>query len=124
MLSYVNLFLYNWALTIGLETLIFVIIARAWFKVRAHEISLIRLVLGGIFASSITIPWVWFVFPYVITGSYYLSLTCAELFAFLAETVFYWVAFKFSWKRSFTISFICNLASFVTGLALFAVAHI
>jgi hypothetical protein len=124
MLSYVHLFLFNWALTIGLETIIFIIIVRAWYRVREHEISLMRLILGGIFASTITIPWVWFVIPYVVAGPYVVALTCAELFAFLVETVFYWVAFKFSWKRSLAISFICNLASFVTGLALFAVARI
>jgi len=116
MASFYNQFLFNWALTIVVETLIFIFIVRVSFKISKEKISLTRLILGGLFASSITIPWVWFVFPYFLSNSLILAVAVGEFFAFAAETVFYWSMFEMSWRRSLIISFACNASSYILGL--------
>jgi uncharacterized protein (DUF2062 family) len=69
-------------------------------------------------ANSITLPFVWFVFPLLGLG-WALQTALAELFAFVCEAIFYKIAFaKIGWKDAFMVSLACNSFSFVTGLLL------
>ncbi|MBI5047229.1 hypothetical protein HZC07_05885 [Candidatus Micrarchaeota archaeon] len=75
---------------------------------------------NAIAASSITLPFVWFVFP--IVGSWFsfgwvVYTSVAEIFAFGIEAIFYRFFFpKMNWKHAIVASFICNLLSFGIGL--------
>jgi hypothetical protein len=115
MLLYVHHFIVNWAITLLIETPIFILLVRCYFKILAKDISLSRLILGGIFASTITIPWVWFIFPVLFYNSIPLAVAIAEVLTFIVEAVFYWLAFRLPWRQAIIISFFANLASFAIG---------
>jgi len=124
MAFYIHEFLFNWAFTIVIETIVFVLIVRTFLKISKEKISLTRLILGGLFASSITIPWVWFVFPYFLSNSLVLAVAAGEFFAFAVEAVFYRSMFEMSWRRSIIISLVANAASYFLGLLVALIFHI
>lgn len=119
MLAYVHQFLFNWGFTISVETVVFIALVRRYYNIPARTFSLIWLVLGGVFASTITIPWVWFVFPVLFYHSLIISTIIGELFAFIVEAVFYVFAFRFSVRQALFISLIANAASFLLGTIVF-----
>lgn len=118
MLAYVHQFLLNWSFTLLVEIFFFILVTRYFFKISYQKISLSRLVIGGIFASSITIPWVWFVSPVLFYNSIPIAVMIGEMFAFVVESVFYVFAFKFSVRQAIVISLITNIASFSLGQVL------
>ena len=119
MLAYVHQFLLSWAFTIAIETFVFIAFVRIWFKIPRERISTIKLLLGGLFASSITIPWVWFVFPVLFYNSLTVAVAVGEVFAFVIEAIFYVFAFEFSARRAILVSLGANAASFLLGLIVF-----
>ena len=123
MVSFYNQFLFNCAFTIVVETLVFIFIVRSSFKISKEKLSLSRLILGGLFASSITIPWVWFVFPYFFSNTLILALAAGEFFAFAVEAVFYRSMFEMPWRRSIIISLACNASSYFLGLLVAVALH-
>ena len=82
------------------------------------------LVFTGIVCSFATLPYVWFIFPYLIENQTLYVIT-AELFAVVVETIIYYYVFKYthklSLKNSFVLSFLCNLASFLVGVLIFTI---
>lgn len=119
MLTYVHQFLLSWAFTIVVETAVFIALVRIGFKIPRKRISTTKLLLGGLFASSITIPWVWFVFPVLFYSSITVAVAIGEAFAFVMEAIFYVFAFEFSVRRAILISLVANAASFLLGLIVF-----
>jgi hypothetical protein len=75
-------------------------------------------VLGMIFASLFTLPYIWFVFYDFIKDRTTFAVV-AELWAWLAEAVFYRYFFRIGFGRSLVFSFLLNLFSFAVGLLLF-----
>ena len=104
-----------YALTLALEVPVVFLFLHGEKKLRA--IPLWKILLGGALASTITLPFVWFVFP-LIPLPYAAWLGLAEAFAFGAEAVFYALFFKISWKKAALMSLCANLISFLAGLAL------
>jgi len=82
------------------------------------EIRWKEIIFTGFFASFSTIPYVWFVFPFIINWSYSLYIIISELFALIIEAVLYHYFLKLDWKMAFLVSFLCNLASFLLGSVL------
>jgi len=115
MLTYVHRFLLNWSFTLLIEIPVLILLTRYYFKISEKNISLVRLITGGIFASTMTIPWVWFVFPVLFYNSMTVAITIGEIVAFVVEAVFYVFAFKFSVRQAVIISFVANVASFALG---------
>ncbi|MFN7991492.1 MAG: hypothetical protein U0R44_05020 [Candidatus Micrarchaeia archaeon] len=71
---------------------------------------------GGIIASGLTLPLVWFFFPALGIG-WAGATIAAELFAGAAETVIYLRLFPgIGWKGAASASVICNAMSFIAGL--------
>lgn len=98
-------------LTIGIELMVL-------FVLMHKRYDIILIIKNGIIASSLTLPFVWFVFPYLGSG-YWTWLGLAEIFAFLSESAVYYFLFpKMSPKDAIITSFLCNLASFSIGFAL------
>ena len=64
-------------------------------------------------ASSLTHPMIWFAFLYV-RGHYPLAVVAAELFAWLAEALFF--ARPFGLQRALRASLVANAASLALGL--------
>ncbi|MEW6034991.1 MAG: hypothetical protein AB1529_00120 [Candidatus Micrarchaeota archaeon] len=73
---------------------------------------------NAVAASSLTLPLVWFFFPYLGLG-WGIQTALAEGFAFLAEGGVYIALFrKLDAGGAFGASAACNLSSFLIGLAL------
>ena len=80
-----------------------------------------RIVLATLLANTITLPFVWFVFPFFIHG-YWIALALSEIFAFLSEAAIYAQAFRLKARQALLISFCANCPSFLIGLALACLA--
>jgi hypothetical protein len=111
MLNYVHHFLIALLFTVSIETVLILFFLKKIYK--QLEIPTTKITSAGIFANICTIPYVWFVFPFVLNQP--LALISSELFAFVIEAVFYKIFLKLPFKQAFFISFVANLASFVLG---------
>jgi hypothetical protein len=86
---------------------------------RGAEPRGVRLFVLVVFAQLATHPLVWFVFPYIagLRGS--TSTLLSELWAWLAEAVFYALALRgLTFTRALAVSAIANGASLLVGIAL------
>ena len=77
-----------------------------------------KIIRNVVFASSVTLPLVWFVFP-LLPVVWIVYVIIAEVFVVISETIIYKILFKMEWKAAFVISFIANLISFVIGFLIF-----
>lgn len=113
MIEYTRHFLVALLLNILVETSVIILLVRRIFKVKQEEIATVRLVLASVFANSLTLPYVWYIFPILIYRSYTGAIGVGEFFAFIAEALFYFVFLKLNLKRSIIVSFLANAASFL-----------
>ena len=105
---YLN-FLFAYALTISLETILLCLLLR-------NQYSITLIIRNSIIASTLTLPFVWFTFPLLPLG-WVTQTAFSELFAFGLESVVYKLLFeRMSWKQALLVSFFCNLVSFGVGL--------
>ncbi len=111
--AYIHRFLTSWGFTIFVETavLFFLLI----FVFKRKDISPKQILAAGIFGSFATIPYVWFVFPYLTTWSRNTSLYFSEPFVFIVEAIFYKIFLKTNYKTALILSFVANLASYMLG---------
>jgi hypothetical protein len=100
-------------ITVAVETPIVVALTRDL------DTSWPRRTLIAVFAQLVTHPLVWFVFPYLVGLTGRTSMALAELWAWLAEAVFYGLVLRgLSPARALGVSAIANAASILAGLAL------
>ena len=123
MIFYVYRFLASLTLTISIETVVLFVMMRRVFKKHPRDVSAGTLVATGFLASGATIPYVWFVFPYLLTGHLSLAIAIGELFALLAETGIYHLVLKLDARRAFLVSLIANASSFGIGYLLHFLAN-
>ncbi len=87
---------------------------------RDHPTPAWRRALIAVFAQLVTHPLVWFVFPRLAGLTGRSSLALSELWAWLAEAVFYAVVLPgLAPARALGTSAIANAASILVGLAIF-----
>jgi len=99
------------ALTLGVEGVALFLLLR-----NQHGAALIA--RNAAVASSLTLPFVWFVFP-PLGLQWGLQTAAAEAFAVLAEAGFFSLAFKgMKMKDALLTSVLCNWCSFIIGLAM------
>jgi hypothetical protein len=79
--------------------------------------KLSRIILFEFLANALTVPFVWFLFPFFVRG-YWLALVLSETFAFLAEAAIYARFFRLKAGNALALSFCANSLSFLIGLAL------
>ncbi|MCC7197088.1 hypothetical protein IT413_02720 [Candidatus Peregrinibacteria bacterium] len=118
---------------IFLKGLLFTIVAELGagilFRILETKLGFFRKkVLGGVkwwkfvvviaMASVMTLPYVWFVLPYILAPKIVFQVV-AELFAWLMEAVFYAFCFKLKTREAIVFSFVLNLVSVVLGLLFF-----
>lgn len=118
MLVFTHSFLIALVLTVVVETIILFFLIRKIFKINFKRINNKILLFAGICASVLTIPYVWYVVPVLIWWSVPLAIFTAEIFVLVFEALFYKVFLNLDYKKSFLISFVCNLASYLIGLIL------
>jgi hypothetical protein len=110
---YETKFLVSLILTLLIETLILLAI----LKIIAPKIKNIRIILSSILATSLTLPYLWFIFPKYLTYPTYIII--GEIFVFLIEAIIYWRTLPITLKKALFISFIANFLSLVFGLIFF-----
>ncbi len=108
---YLDKFLLAWVITVVSETVILTVLFRRFSK----ETNAGIVIIASIFASSLTLPYVWFVFPFVFLGHYFLGLILSELFAWLVEACFYRMSLRLAWKKALAFSLIANAVSYALG---------
>ncbi len=101
--------------TVAIETLVLFLLVRLWFKIPSRVLSNALLLFAGLFCSAATLPYLWFVLPRFLK-SYTLLAVVGEVLILLVEAVFYYFVLKLGLRRSLLVSFVCNLASVMSGL--------
>lgn len=111
--DYIHRFLTSLGFTVLVETaMLFVLLV---VVLKRRDIQPFRLLFAGFFASFATIPYVWFVFPYIHSWSRQTSVLFSEPFIFFVEVVFYRIFLKLDWRLAFAASLVANLASYLLG---------
>lgn len=105
-------FLLSLVLTVIIETAVLFIIAKHFLKTKASNAFLIFL---GIFCSSATLPYLWFILP-IFVKSFYSYAAIGEVLVILAEAVIYYFVLRVNLKKALFISSSCNIISFLLGL--------
>ena len=93
-----------WIITVLVETSILCAIS-GWT---------LRHALAGFFASSLTLPWLWFVAATWFSSSTQLMLACEPVIV-LVEGLFFWSMLQLPLRRAFGVSLLANLASLLIG---------
>jgi hypothetical protein len=105
-------FIGAYVLTVGIETAIAFLLLR-------NRFDPMLIARNSVLASTLTLPFVWFVFPVLGPGSWALLTALAEIFAFVVEAGVYRALFPgMNWVDALRTSFLCNAASFMAGLLL------
>ena len=112
-MQYVHSALSSLIFTDTVETVVLFLLIFHVYKYRHLKAK--EVIFTGILASSLTIPYVWFVFPYVVDWSRTTSLYFSEPFAFLVEALVYNRVLKLNWRAALAVSFICNVVSYLLG---------
>ena len=112
---YQTKFLISLLVTLIIEIPILFLMLRFFYKNK--KISVRKIIAVGIFASSLTLPYLWFVLSPYILSNYYIYF--GEVFIFFVEALVYNQFLDLNFKKSLSISFVCNLVSFVIGLIIF-----
>ena len=116
-MNYEYSFLLSLFLTVIVETSVLFIVARCFLIRDTSHLSNGLLLFAGIFASFSTLPYLWFILP-VFIKPYYLYAAVGEFLVVLIECVFYYFVLRIGSRKALFLSFVCNLASFLTGLML------
>jgi hypothetical protein len=112
--SYEQRFLLALLLTWLIEIPTVLFLAYTVFKLR--QISFWRILFSGLLASALTLPYLWFVLPSILTtiSGIYLG----EVLVFLVEALLYHWLLGLSYPKALVLSFTANTLSFLLGLFL------
>jgi hypothetical protein len=109
-----NRFLLALLFTVSAETAVLIAGFHLFFTQRRP--SLLRVLFAGFFASSWSLPYLWFLVPRLVSGKAYLPV--GECFVIIGEAVILRYVFELRYIQCVILSVICNLASIVAGVAL------
>ncbi|MDO8505195.1 MAG: hypothetical protein Q7S48_01270 [bacterium] len=112
-IDYIHRFISSLTFTVVVETA--VVLLLLWFIFKKREAGIKKIIFTGVFASFATIPYVWFVFPYINSWPRQTSLLYSEPFAFLVEALIYRIFLKIDIRIALTVSLFANLASYLLG---------
>ena len=112
-IAYVHSALSSLVFTVTVETTVLFVLLYYVYKYR--HVRTKDIIFAGVLASSLTIPYVWFVFPYIVNWSRNTSLVVSEPTVFLVEAFVYNRVLKLNWKAALAVSLICNVASYLLG---------
>jgi len=109
---YETRFLLSLGLTLLIEVPALFILTRFFV---AHKVTPAEVLFTSILASSLTLPYLWFVLPPYVNASYYLQI--GEAAVIIVEALIIQRLLKVDILRSLLISAAANMASFAVGLA-------
>src|SRR3989344_7873951 len=105
-IAFVHRFLPSLGFTMLVETAGLFVFVR--YVLKRKEPGTKDVLLTGALASFSTIPYVWFVFPYLLEWSPRNALYFSEPFAFGIEALIYRFTLKLEWKNALLASLACN----------------
>jgi hypothetical protein len=112
---YEQKFLFSLLLTLIVEILIAIFLVKYLYKL--EEIKISKIVLVGLVASGLTLPYFWFVLPiYISSRSLYIFI--GELLIFFIEAIIYNQFLKLKLSKAFVVSLVANIASIFLGLVI------
>lgn len=114
---YIFQFLHALLLTVAIEATVLVFMVRSMFKISSREVPWSLLLFSGFLTSFATLPYLWFVLPDLIRD-YSIYIVVGEVSVFIMEAGMYFFILRLGVKRAFLLSFVCNIFSFLVGLAL------
>lgn len=110
-MSYENFFLVSLSVTILSEVPVLYLITRYFYKLT----NIGDIVLSGVLASALTLPYFWFVLPaYVSDRSLYIIL--GESVIVIVEAIIYFKLLRLKFWQAVLVSLIANLVSVGVGL--------
>ena len=112
---YETRFLISLFLTLTIEVPILFFLIRFFYKNKT--ISSKKIISSGVIASTLTLPYLWFVLSPYINSNYYVYI--GEVLILCFEALIYNQFLELNIKKSFIVSLICNVVSFVIGLFIF-----
>ncbi len=110
-MSFEARFLVALAVTVTLETAVLALALRFWGERSAR--AFVRVLVAGALASSLTLPYLWFILPHFVNGIWFAPL--GEALAVLAEAVVLALVLPATPRRALVCSLVCNVASWWVG---------
>ncbi len=108
-------FLISLVFTLFIETITLYVLIKFFYKNYGTKISNSLIIFTGFLSSFATLPYLWFIIPlFIKTRIQYILF--GESFAILLESLIIFFLLRVNLKKSFSISFICNILSFLIGL--------
>ena len=101
-------------LTIIFELPVLFLSIRKIFKLSNQQVTNRSLFLCGFLCTFATYPYVWYVFPALITDQF-IALIVAEIVVILVESLIVLGILKLDFFRAFLVSLMCNLTSIILG---------
>lgn len=109
-MSYTTDFLFSLLVTLIVEVPIVVCLV----KILKEKTTISRIIWISILATTLTIPYLWFVFNEYF--DYWTMVILGEIFVFIVEAIIYWKLLPVSFKKAIIISFLANISSILLGL--------
>ncbi len=109
---YETQFLISLSLTLIIEIPIVFIFVKVIYKLK--ELSNLKILIVGLIASTLTLPYLWFVLSPYINARYYIFT--GELIVVIVEALIYNQLLNIKFKQVLLISLVANLISYGLGL--------
>jgi len=113
-MAYQVMFLIALAATIVIEVIILLALLKLLPKKEKEVKGVGNIIVAGILASGLTLPYLWFVMPRFV-ASYNWNIVISELLIVVAEALIYSYLLKIKIGRALFISLVCNAVSFLIG---------
>ncbi|MDR2411728.1 MAG: hypothetical protein LBD88_04095 [Candidatus Peribacteria bacterium] len=98
-------------ITLAVEIPVAVILVKYFFK---EKIKLLRVIGISILATTLTIPYLWFIFNAYF--DFRMMAICGEIFVFIVEFILYWKLLPINLNRALFVSFVANVVSIIVGV--------
>jgi uncharacterized membrane protein len=112
-MAYEITFLKALLLTIFIETTVLFTLFKIIYK--AEKVNNWILLLTGILATFATLPYLWFILPFLIKTKLWYVIS-SEVSAILIESLIIMGLLRTNYPKALLVSVICNTASFLIGL--------
>jgi hypothetical protein len=84
------------------------------YILKEKDLSAVRIVSTGLLATTVTLPYLWFVLPAFTDGVYYPLV--GELLVIVAEAIFFYFLLSVRPAAAFFLSLVINASSFAVGV--------
>ena len=112
---YETKFLLSLIVTLIIEVPILIVFVK--YTIKPQHFSIRKIIMVGIIASTLTLPYLWFVLIAYLPANYYILL--GEIFVILTEALIYYQILDLKLHKALYISLIANIISILVGILIF-----